>query len=232
MAATDSLDGFIQLAPITLDTKSEILRRLLDFDMHPSNFCDNFLDFNSYFSHYTVQCRDALHDGGRHVSVRTHRDIIEIAQHLKNSTTRDSVKEMLRSKIPHPKPANENELLDGSINLVARLLLMVEFGCLRYGFTGGRQIVWTANTLRECLAKYFAAPQLLEHERVRLEKIFNARNLERIAGIRIQWTDNLAEHLSLVDNDRKVAIFHHASFLECQRKRYCPRSSPFYVQSF
>jgi len=54
---------------------------------------------------------------------------------------------------------------------------------------------------------------------VKLEKIFNARNLGRIAGIEIEWTKNLADHLRLIDEDRKVAIFHHATYLECQLKK-------------
>jgi hypothetical protein len=36
----------------------------------------------------------------------------------------------------------------------------------------------------------------------------------------IEWADNLADHLRLTDGDKKVAIFHHASFLECQLKKY------------
>ena len=32
------------------------------------------------------------------------------------------------------------------------------------------------------------------------------------------WTDNLADHLRLTDDDKRVHIFHHASFLEAQRE--------------
>ena len=62
----------------------------------------------------------------------------------------------------------------------------------------------------------------LGSENVKLEKIFNAGNLGRIAGIEIEWTNNLADHLRVVDEDKKVAIFYHASFLECLVKRYVP----------
>jgi hypothetical protein len=40
-----------------------------------------------------------------------------------------------------------------------------------------------------------------------------------MAGLEIVWTDNLADHLRLTDDDTKVHIFHHASFLEIQRTR-------------
>jgi hypothetical protein len=55
---------------------------------------------------------------------------------------------------------------------------------------------------------------------VKLDRIFNARNLGRIAGIEVYWTNNLFDHLRLIDEDRKVAVFHYASFLKCQRERY------------
>lgn len=67
--------------------------------------------------------------------------------------------------------------------------------------------------------KHFYAPRVLGQDSVKPEKIFNARNLARITGIEIEWTNNLANHLSLVDEDKKVAIFHHALFLDCRQKR-------------
>lgn len=41
-------------------------------------------------------------------------------------------------------------------------------------------------------------------------------NLERISGIRVRWTSNLADHLSL-DGD-EVRLFHHVSFLELHQE--------------
>lgn len=220
MAAIESLDSSIQFSPINTETKCEILNQLWGITIRPSQYYTSDLDFNTYFSYYTEQCNDALHDGGRHVSVRTHRDILNITQDLKNSQTREAVKSTLGSKMRTPRPANEDELLDGSIDLVLRLLLMVEFGHLQYGFTGRKQLVWTSDPLEEFIHAYFNAPRALGQETVKLEKIFNARNLGRIAGIEIEWTNNLADHLRLTDGDKKVAIFHHASFLECQLKKY------------
>jgi len=54
--------------------------------------------------------------------------------------------------------------------------------------------------------------------RVKLDRPFTARNLERIAGLKIVWTDNLPDHLRLMRDDTEVAIYHHASFLEHQKK--------------
>ena len=43
------------------------------------------------------------------------------------------------------------------------------------------------------------------------------RNVERIGGLRIIWTSNLADHLRLHDDDTRLSIFHHATFLHYQK---------------
>jgi hypothetical protein len=54
--------------------------------------------------------------------------------------------------------------------------------------------------------------------RVKLDRLFIARNLERIAGLKIVWTDNLSDHLRLMRDDTEVTIYPHASFLEHQKQ--------------
>ena len=58
----------------------------------------------------------------------------------------------------------------------------------------------------------------LSCEHVRLPKSFDAWSIEMVGGIEIAFTDNLADHLLLVEEDSKVLIFHHVSFLEVQRQ--------------
>ncbi|EQL00722.1 FAD-binding, type 2 [Ophiocordyceps sinensis CO18] len=52
-----------------------------------------------------------------------------------------------------------------------------------------------------------------------LERVLNAPGLVLVANLDIIWTDNLLDHLRLTDDDRRVHIFHHVSFLELQRQR-------------
>lgn len=175
-------------------------------------------DSEAYLAYHKKQCCFALHDGGRHISVRTHRDILEIAEDLKNGLPKENIRGRLSLKLADPKPANENELLDSSIDLSARLVSMMDIGVLRYGFSGRRGLLWSQGSLKDLVHGYFNVPVLLDHD-VKLEKMFNARNLGRTAGIHIVWTDNLADHLRMIDEgDKTVAIFHHASFLKCQQR--------------
>jgi hypothetical protein len=87
------------------------------------------------------------------------------------------------------------------------------------GFSGRSEILWKGASLQEFVAHFFGEGPVLGHEKVKLDKIFIARNLSRIAGVEILWTDNLVDHLRLTDDDTKVHVFHHASFLEFQQQR-------------
>jgi hypothetical protein len=58
---------------------------------------------------------------------------------------------------------------------------------------------------------------VLRNSNIRFENALAASNIESIADMEICWTNNLAGHLRLVDDYKKiVAIIHHATFLECQ----------------
>jgi hypothetical protein len=167
------------------------------------------------------QCNLALYDGERHISSKSHQDIIEIAAKIRSRANRKDIMLWLSSRFPLPKHENEEERINGSIDLAVRLLCMINIGELRYVFLGQERLVWWENSLEHWIKDYFNAPRVLDNEHVKFEKIFSARNLGRIAGIEIQFTNNLADHLRLMsEDDKKVAIFHNASFLASQQKKY------------
>ncbi|KAI7782623.1 hypothetical protein LA080_013111 [Diaporthe eres] len=171
----------------------------------------------SYWKFYTEECSHALHDGGRHIAIRTHADIVEIASQLQAGLTRADIKENIRKKLTSSH-SNQDEILEKSVNLISSLLLMIHCGTFSYGFSGCTELQWEQGSLRQHVARYFADPPVLSHERVKLEKNFTGPNLSRIAGLEIVWTDNLIDHLRMSDDDTRVHIFHHAAFLECQRR--------------
>jgi hypothetical protein len=226
--------------------------------------------FEIYFRYYAEQC-DIIgrHANGKHSSVQTHSDIGKIAQLLRQPLSREEVRNQM-SMSDFLKAADE-EQHENSINLVARLLLMIKFGDIPHECLGGRSVRWSSGTLSEFVHGYFSrhpahgppastppaysppattqpastppaysptattdpastapvsTPPACTHHHIKLEKQFNALNLQRIAGIRISWTDNLADHLRMMDGDKTVAVFYHASFLEYQKHRYVhPKSA-------
>ena len=58
------------------------------------------------------------------------------------------------------------------------------------------------------------APSDAPQESIKLPQSFTADQIERIGGIEIHWTDNLADHLLLRDDDTKLFLFHHVSILK------------------
>ena len=209
-----SLDDLIQRTP---NSPTTTLMQLWNGDASLKSDSQE-LDLEAYRAYHKKQCGHALHDGGRHISARTHRDILEIAKDLEEGLSRETIRGRLSSKLADPKPGNETELLDSSVDLTARLVSMMDIGGLQYGFSGRRELVWNQGSLKDFVNGYFNVPVVLGQD-VKLEKMFNARNLGRIAGINIVWTDNLADHLRMIDDeDKKVAIFHHASFLKYQQR--------------
>ncbi|OJD35266.1 uncharacterized protein BKCO1_1800016 [Diplodia corticola] len=190
-----------------------------------------------FFEYYLDQCEYSLRDGGKYVSVRTHRDILELASLIKDPrNTRKDVARKLRSpfddddisetssciapdmpvptKEQYNPPSVTEESIQGSIDLVARLLTMINFGKRDVGLGPRGRLMWMHGSLSFSCKQYFDKKPTLSMKAVQLEKVFNARNLQRFTGMEIEWTDNLADHLRMCEFDKKIRIFHHVTFLE------------------
>ncbi|EFY99214.1 hypothetical protein X797_002444 [Metarhizium robertsii] len=211
-----TLNSPLNKIPIDYATRSEIIESFWPANRY-TKLRYNDLDWESYFRFYTKQCHDALIDQGRHVLARTHQDIYDIVRRFEDLTPRDEIKKGLRSRLNTPHRHNEDDILDRTIDLAARLHLMVNIAVDKPVISGQVQLRWVSGILKEHLNHHFSEPQVLGNDGIKLEQMFTAVNLERIAGIRIKPTDNLADHLRMIDEeDKVVAIFHHTAFLRRQ----------------
>ncbi|KAF4628029.1 hypothetical protein G7Y89_g10121 [Cudoniella acicularis] len=215
----DSIDSETRYPP-GANTKCDIIRHFWELPIRPEELASGEINFEPYFHNYTLECLSAL-QAGRKINVSTHRHITNIAQ-LLQVCCRQCIKEDLSSQLPRPLPANEekneDEILKSSINLASRLFAMVHFGDLPHEHSNQTRVPWTDGLLKDSVIKHFSKPPVLG-DRVKLQKVFNARNLHQIAGIEIYWTSNLADHLRMMEDDKKVAIFHYDSFLEIHNKK-------------
>lgn len=185
-------------------------------------------NLDTYWAFYEKHCERSLHDEGRHIQCRTHKDIFDIVTLLKAGRTRSEIRDVLQAKFTK-QHANELYLLDNSINLAANVLLMVDFADDPYRFSGAHRLCWERGSLRDCLMNHFSSSPTLGHEATKLPRMFNASSLGRIARVHVVPTNNLLDHLRLVDDDSKLLVFHNASFLKrqtrseyvrgCQRRR-------------
>jgi hypothetical protein len=209
-----NLDVKLQKTPIDAATRADIINGL--WPRKPSlRLHQDDLDWNAYFAYYTRQSVQ-----WNHASARTHQDVIDTARLLEQLASRGSIKDVLKANSGSLKPAeDDDEPHEGSINLTARLLLMLDIGVLQNAFSGRTPLIWKDESLKDFVHEYFSDPPVLDCTGVKFEKVFTAYNLERIGGMEIEWTDNLADHLRITSNDdKKIAIFHHASFLQWQHR--------------
>ncbi|KAN0092431.1 hypothetical protein V8E51_018278 [Hyaloscypha variabilis] len=203
----------LQSTPISTNVRLEIASLLWGHHRNSSTTAAiGEDDLHSYFRYYTEQ--SDLFSG--HAWAKTHQDILDISSLLQQDLKKDELRRQLQSKMQFPPSSNGHKMLDSSIDLAIRLLLMMRVGHLPNNFSGYKALVWDQGpSLREFVWTSFKPRGTLNHEHVRLEKIFNGKSLEWIAGIKIKWTSNFADHLRILDDeDTQVAIFHHVSFLE------------------
>ncbi|KAL3417125.1 hypothetical protein PVAG01_11125 [Phlyctema vagabunda] len=167
-----------------------------------------------YFSYYERTVKNVRLS----TLTRSHGNIASLVRLVKGST-RDDVEIVLRKQLLEIDESDQVEgIIDDAINLAVKLLLMISTaGLLSAGrsiVSGETRLAWKEGTLNEVL-KLELGPETSLDEYVKFEKTFDARNLERIAGIKTRWTSNFADHLKMRDDDKAVELFHYASFLRC-----------------
>ncbi|KAH6672957.1 hypothetical protein B0J14DRAFT_654684 [Halenospora varia] len=161
--------------------------------------------------------------------MQTHRTILDVIRLLTSSIPGGNLEEIrnfLRQKLLPHEFENADEILEGSINFAARLLIMVPaWGMISMGrsliVTGETKLDWKDGPIRQLVLHHFDH-QVQMTEKVKFEKLFNARNLERVGGIKIRWTSNLADHLRMREDDRTVELFHYVSFLDLHKNSIFP----------
>lgn len=179
---------------------------------------------DSYCEYYRRQWHlVAGNADGRYVAVQTADATNWLAQELATNPTKTREEILESAKSRNGSVVNaEDEAWNTSVNLAARLLLMLKFGVVKHQRIPRRYLSWTSASLQSFVRGHFDITPILNCDRLRLPKTFDAWGVSAIAGIEIDFTDNLADHLLLVEDDSKVLIFHHASFLECQDNSLFP----------
>ena len=208
------LDEVLQ-DPVTPLARVDIVHHLWrSGSSHPSKRLEYTWD--AYFRYYTRECNAALTDGGAHLCARTHRSLLEIAHLLEGGFGQQQMKESLRKTLTALRsPSDEERMLDGSLKLATRIFAMISIGPLSSEISAKHSLPWTQGTFTDAVHEYFNQPPEIELDLK--ENVVSADlvcyNIERMSGIEVLWTDNLLDHLRLVEGDKKLCVFHHASFL-------------------
>lgn len=194
------------LEPLPWASQLDVARALwLKQDCVAAENLEPFLQF------YSEQCKMVYHAFRGRFPLRSHQDVVFIAKRLRHGVSRSDIKELLQTRSPD---AYQTEAVDGSIDLVVRLMTMLDVGRFpATSFSGRHCITWDRGTLREFLHEEFPGVIRRSHDGVKIEATFNIRQLERIGGLSVMLTTNLADHLLLVPDTDAVLVYHHASFL-------------------
>lgn len=218
MTMVASLDLDIRSPHLADETKCAILNTIWGSSYTTEHLNQNEILGSSYMRYYDEQCRNALQSKGLDTFIKTHADITDVIQELKDTNaTRQQVISSLRSKLQNQSQNGSDASICEAIDLAVRLWLMVDIGELLHSFVPTQKsLVWKDGTLENLLEDRFGMPAAIPMRivRVKLDRIFTARNLQRIAGLQIIWTDNHSDHLRLMADDRWIAIYHHVSVLE------------------
>lgn len=174
---------------------------------------DTILDF------YGAECKKAIsYSRGECTTVRTHRDVIAIADMLRKGHPKQEITNALLALDTQGRSEEaKSRMVEGSLRLVARLVSMVDVGQLPHSVQGWAPITWSDADLNlQTVLEEFFHGNTSAATGIKFNEGFTARNFQRFAGLRIRWTNNLANHLRLMDNDTTLCIFHHVCFLKHQ----------------
>jgi hypothetical protein len=216
--------------PASLHMKSQLLSKLWSKEISKDAILTRAVDADAYLEYYIEQCDIylieqkcwSLPKNDVKLFMATHQDIIDMAEKVVSGhkDRQDIIKEMMQHPVSQHtvdggplENCQCDEVLGTTIDWAARLVTMLEIGRLQSAHQSPQHPTWDQQSLKDYIASVFV-PGRLDIGHVRLEESFNVQSLQRLANLEIEWTNDLMSHLSLRNDDKKVLIFHHVSFLE------------------
>ncbi|CAJ2507068.1 Uu.00g082540.m01.CDS01 [Anthostomella pinea] len=177
-------------------------------------------DLRPYFRYYSRQCNQMASIAmtyGKPFPLATHAQLLSIIGDIRRHVQHADI---LRQLTEDYGTVASPEVLQNSIDLALRLLLMLDVGVFHNVYTGRGLMTWTAGAVEDFISTVplFLGQPEIPCDGVKLESSFNVRNIEQIAGFDVQLTTNLADHLLLREDLKVVTIYHHAAFLQYHKE--------------
>ncbi|KIM95851.1 hypothetical protein OIDMADRAFT_33929 [Oidiodendron maius Zn] len=176
----------IQWMPGSSQFRREVALRLWNFSLDRTPSPYTALTLDAYFRYQNEQADLFMHDSGQHVFVRTYQHVAEISQILKEDLDYTQALEKIRLQVFQNNRKIHDKALSASLDLVIQSLLMTEVSSIPNGFSSNTPWAWNQGRLSHFLEDRFTPRPTSTQEWVRLGRVFTARNIERIAGIKIK----------------------------------------------
>lgn len=109
-------------------------------------------EWDAYFAYYTRKNTAALVDEGKYLSIRSHVDLLRIAQYIGKGKAIFETREMIRRDLTQRRTmAVEEMMIEGSVRLSARLFAMVNVGTFPSELSAKFSLSWNNGTLSDAL---------------------------------------------------------------------------------
>jgi len=208
-SATDSIKH-----PISKEVREQVFE-WLRCGQSPKFSC-SIAQLGPFFRQMTSQCHQASDD----VAIDSYVQILEIAKMTKNGVTKEDILLKLIFKNQGTRGNEWNTLCENAVDLAVRCLFMLYVGGLQHAYTDRPRMEWTGGTILDLTSELFSSKPVMDHNGMDLGPSFHALNLSRVAGIEIEWTPNLADHLRVdeIAQGTTLYIFHHVTYLQTQQE--------------
>jgi len=150
------------------DVKAQILESLWEGCQPSFNEDDVRPNLDAYFEHYyRTRVQQFSREGGIHICINSHADVLEITSQILGDVTRDAISQFLPKKLQQPRDSGNEKSVDpkhhhnintinSTIDLCAGLLAMCEFSAPAFGISGSHPLPWAANlSLRQAISSHF-----------------------------------------------------------------------------
>jgi hypothetical protein len=172
--------------------------------------------YSSYFQYYDRTCKSlslGLSNRELHsLSITTHEDLLEMVDvvwDLSTETPNFDRSQVRAALMKLPCHAGQPPIkINNSINLLLRLWLTMRIQEADFS-PAAKTIQWDdISKIQDFIARIFSEPQGYSiGQEVALESNFTAVNLDRMCGVRVEWTCQLEEHLSFDAENRTVSVY-------------------------
>jgi hypothetical protein len=189
---------------LTEVAKRHILSSCWKKTLNAQDFQSHRDRYMTYFHHYESACQNRSING---VGLLRHIDILDAFKEITTRTYQDSVVQLTTLWNGFQDPSLQNikdpeAFVQDWILLTAEALLLLDISG------------WTGNTTLKTFLVQTHFPTSTQEDTFRIPRSFNSRNLSKIGGFSIRWTDILSEHLMLEKEDTQIAVFHQSQALD------------------
>ncbi|KAI4210005.1 MAG: hypothetical protein LQ351_007112 [Letrouitia transgressa] len=182
--------------------------------------------FESYFARYSNLCNLAVLRN-RQIEVLTHGQLLEAISQLRSPAwPRETTHIIAALVIKESQTDVDRGFAETLIDLAASVWSSIAIGKFPGDISNDEPVEWRQGALFTRLSdpefsgslvgKLFSG-HYATNEVVKLPQSFTAAYLEQVGGIQIRWTNNLADHLLLKDDDTKLMLFHQVSALRLHK---------------